>query len=270
MIYRVVMRIVEILRNWPNGNRREHYFVKNGRRVGVSRAWYENSLLRERVGYDEDPAKCEEYYMNGNKSVEYYFRGWDYVGEYKRWYETGEFAVRYEFGGDGVLNGVYEKYYRSGEIYERFRYERGKIHGGYWRWDRDGVLMDEVVFEYGEVKHVNVFLDDMNRNIALGQGEIVVWKRCRYNPYCFVSSRKVYVRLLIGADVRRGMCMGEYGYEGRVSEGKVLEITDDQGNSYPEAVWRDRNGENIITFKLGETVGSAEGITVYRDKVLCD
>ncbi|MEO0469718.1 MAG: hypothetical protein AAF206_08870 [Bacteroidota bacterium] len=80
-------------------------------------------------------------------SQRYTYQGKPFTGvsiEVSKYWETVETTFL-----DGVMEGHYREWYQSGGIKEECFLHKGVIHGVMWKWNKEGELVEEAIYELG-------------------------------------------------------------------------------------------------------------------------
>jgi len=115
-----------------NGNLNFKMEVRNGVLHGMS--IYYN---------DSGNVKSEERYLNGlRQGVHRIYTGYGST--------EGRFVFQERLYKDDVLHGVFKVYWSDQQLRERTNYSLGRRHGLHEEWDRDGNLISQKYYEYGQ------------------------------------------------------------------------------------------------------------------------
>jgi len=113
---------------YKNGQLKNHYHYKDGKRHGECKWWYESGNRQEHA-----------HYKDGKK-----------YGEFKHWYWNGQLWQHYHCK-DGKKHGKCKWWYVSGKRWEHAHYKYGKKHGEFKEWYCDGRLLRHLHFRGGKV-----------------------------------------------------------------------------------------------------------------------
>jgi MORN repeat protein len=107
--------------NYPSGQIKSEFTIKNGEMNGISRDWHENGRLAE-----EKP-----------------FRKGALHGVCRQWNNKGELLGTSRFKSG---TGIDQKWHENGQIASEFSYVRGKPCGRLRLWDPDGMLVGQLFY----------------------------------------------------------------------------------------------------------------------------
>lgn len=105
-----------LISNYANGNLKSEIFYEEGKKNGSEKYWLENGDLAQ-----------ERFYINGLKT-----------GIHSAWWDLETPKFVYHFNNQGEFDGEVKEWYRSGQLYMRFNYKKGKESGSQRLWKIDG------------------------------------------------------------------------------------------------------------------------------------
>jgi antitoxin component YwqK of YwqJK toxin-antitoxin module len=232
-----------------------YYFLnEKGNKEGK---WYQYDYLR-RIVHEVD-------YKNGVKD------GLDtwYDAHYSKEIET-PFKDGQEHGTSivwyaGGSKKYFEREYDNGKLKKSTQYDyfTGNKVSEVTYNDKDYIEITfsdskriQIVKRENEKMSIVSLLDEEGRECNLPSGKIIVWKACRH------EKTDVYVKIEVPAEAKRLTVIEpkyeKFTYKSRISSGRVLEITDKEGNQYKDAksfIFKD----NELTYIVGEIVESENG-----------
>lgn len=226
---------------------------------GIFRQWFESAKPGDR-----------------EKLIIEYKNGWN-DGQYLEWWPNGQLKCNRNYNR-GHLDSVSETWYDNGQSEINCNFQLGNFHGPYTKWRQDGNLLSQYIYSQGTMTHILSDRDGRGREYVLGPGQITVWKACRI-PNTEIN---VYVELLVPAHAQRvtTRMTGQYNYKARVSEAKVVSITDKYGLKHQTATSFVYRGKTL-SYTVGETVRAdgfdnnpqhdcGHGINVHLNRDHCD
>ena len=118
-----------------DGEKKEEYFIKDGKKYGSCKEWYQNGNMKLdcNMKYDNLDGYCTSWYENGKlKSVAFYVKN-KFEGPRREYYENGNLKISGNYQA-GKNEGEYVKYGDAGNTIciENFRF--GKRNGLEIKW----------------------------------------------------------------------------------------------------------------------------------------
>jgi antitoxin component YwqK of YwqJK toxin-antitoxin module len=235
----------------------EEQKFKNGIKDGVQKNFHENGKIESLTTYKDGmkEGKCLSFHKNGAKFEEYNRVNGEIDGKYLCWYDNGQKSCEYEF-------------------------KNGNPHGPSLTWSLDTKEVTKQEYQNGVVVKTTNYrrsLDEHGRNYVLGTGTLIVWKACGKNGI------GVYVKLEVPEHAQRitpTVTNTRLKYKSRVSEARVLEIVDRNGEQYKECdsfVYKDKTMKYVLgaivkpdDFDSDESNECAKGLHVFAYKDHCD
>jgi uncharacterized protein len=135
----------------PNGNKRNHYFVKDGKAQGTVELYYLCGVLSEKLNYNngEPDGKGETYYPNGKVKEQYRHVAGKLDGEYITFTVDGKLKSKFSYKA-GSAEGPYIEYYPSGKIATTGTYLNNETHGEWKYYYSNGKLNRAGSFNNGK------------------------------------------------------------------------------------------------------------------------
>jgi len=137
---------------WPNGNKKEQNYYKNGNEHGECTYWFYNGNKEQEGSHRQ--GECEGLYTwwfdNGDVRSKQMFENGKWHGECIWWYPDGTINSKSQFV-EGKNHGPSEHYFRNGKLRLREIYEEGVIVH-HQQWTIEG-------FDYGESDYVDGHLE---------------------------------------------------------------------------------------------------------------
>ena len=155
-------------------------FDLNGKREGVWKKYYSNNNIRyegtfkagKEIGvfkyYDitnsTHPTIIKTFEQNSNlAAVNFYsikgviessgkMDGKNRIGTWLYYYPDGKTLMIEENYKNGVLDGIYKSYYKTGKITEILNYKAGKLDGSAKRFADNGILLDDLNYNNGKLR----------------------------------------------------------------------------------------------------------------------
>ncbi len=270
---------------FSDGTEKKSVEVKDGVRNGKALKYHANGTLKLICHYKDD--KCHGEYKKYNcNGVLICQREYVEGRPFGRMLMYNDYGLLIEDSDNtnGVYEGVKYTYYNDGKLANKIFF-KGELNCKEIIYHRDGseyvtrefntknILyfnnekqdfqegIKHIMYDTFENQHlfrITSMLDNHDRECALKDGAIEVWKVCRVN----VNGQLiyVYVRLLVPKEAKRitpfdGLIPS---YKSRVEYAKVIEIIDTNGTRYHKAssfIFKDKT----IDYVLGDTV-YADGI----------
>jgi antitoxin component YwqK of YwqJK toxin-antitoxin module/Tfp pilus assembly protein PilF len=124
----------EITVYYPEGEKKEHFFMPNDQIAGEAQTYYRCGQLREKLNYRDGKREGmgESFSAKGTKTAAYTYKNNLLDGEYITYYPTGEIQSKKQFTG-GVLNGNYREYYTNGKIQTSGEFVKDQ-RSGIWKF----------------------------------------------------------------------------------------------------------------------------------------
>lgn len=122
---------------YPNGQKREEFFCKDGKKTGWVYVWYEDGTLR-----------CQEWFEQGEAN-----------GIYLEWYNNGVLWFRH-YNKNGNRDGEYRIWHENGKPEVITQYKNGEIDGAYTELSADGEILEESFHVDGKEKWSKILDDD--------------------------------------------------------------------------------------------------------------
>lgn len=125
------------------------YYDANGRRHGLTRAYYDEALtkpLHATPFYEGKVHGIQTFwYENGNMEERFYYQQGNLQGSSQTWYENGQLAEECNFNNN-LLDGSYKTWFNNGVPKSDGTYLNGKKEGTWTLWYGDGTKL--AVHEY--------------------------------------------------------------------------------------------------------------------------
>jgi len=128
---------------------RKHFLITESNTI-VEKYYYPNGELAK----DNNGRDRKEWYSNGDLklSVTSDTSIYNYPkGKVETYHNNGSVYTMYTYGDQGKLNGPYEKYYRSGKLWESGNYKNNKKEGNLKKWYRNGQVAEDHLMVSGKI-----------------------------------------------------------------------------------------------------------------------
>jgi len=160
---------------YPDGALRYLGFFEDGKMEGWVQAWYNSGQMHSYQYYKNDKAEgwYFAYYENGQPNFQVQYVNGSKEGETKEWWPNGQLRA-YGYYKNNLTHGDYHEWFdengdtyvwmqfENGKQYKQQKYFQGKLveliylkddkkHGKYKRWNADGELVEDCIYENGEV-----------------------------------------------------------------------------------------------------------------------
>lgn len=141
-------------RAYPSGAKIEEGQYKDDRREGVWKKYFPSGLLRSEITYSNGKPSgyYAIYYTNGNLEEQGSWYDEKNVGEFKRFYDNGKLQHHFYFDERGKRYGFQYYFHENGNPALVVDIKNGVESGSYKRYNADGILAEEKLFENGKVK----------------------------------------------------------------------------------------------------------------------
>jgi antitoxin component YwqK of YwqJK toxin-antitoxin module len=128
---------------YDNGQlRSETIYDPKTRRLRSVKTWYPDGSKYMVDEYLHDNTnQYEAYYSNGElqeKRINGKIEKYPPKGQIELFYNNGQLKSSYQYSDQGELNGPYEIYYSSGQMWEKGSYKNGKKDGRLQKWYTNG------------------------------------------------------------------------------------------------------------------------------------
>ena len=136
-----------------NGELKEEYVVKNGKRHGFYKK-YKHEKLNVICEYKDGKkhGKYIKYHCDQvQKHNQCFYKNDQKHGIYKQWNENGDLNISCMYQ-NGKKHGLYQEWYDIGGLYISCMYQNGKKHGLYQEWYDNGGLYLSCMYQNGK-KH---------------------------------------------------------------------------------------------------------------------
>jgi antitoxin component YwqK of YwqJK toxin-antitoxin module/Flp pilus assembly protein TadD len=124
----------EVTQYFPNGNKRERFFLNDGKINGDVDLFYECGILSERVHYKDDlrEGKGTQFYPNGKTKMTYAYTNSEATGEFVSYFENGKVSNRTNYK-NGKIHGKYISFFSNGKIKLEGEYQEDNAIGT-WKY----------------------------------------------------------------------------------------------------------------------------------------
>ncbi len=124
----------EIVVFYPTGEKREHFFLKDGKTDGPVEIFYQCGSLKEKLTYKNGEIDGEgtQYFTNGEKRTVYNYKSGKVHGMYTTFFEDGKIRSRYT-NRDGKAEGLFESFHANGKLAASGQYLDDKLDGE-WKY----------------------------------------------------------------------------------------------------------------------------------------
>jgi antitoxin component YwqK of YwqJK toxin-antitoxin module len=255
---------------------------ENNFKIGIYQKWHNTGEKYYICEYIDGKlnGKYEKWYENGHRDHICEYIDGKLNGKYETWYENEQRYRICEYV-NGKRNGKHEAWYENGQCDHICEYIDGKLNGKYETYNIYGIKLFEGEFKNDVPTNIIAARDNKGRNCILDDGVIEVWKACRsYNNKKCVSVN-VYVKLSVPRRARRVTLYNICGYssKSRVEYAQVVNIVDEFGNHYEEALsFVHKNklvyhvGKIVLPDKFDDNINNkcSHGINVHLYKDQCD
>lgn len=131
----------EITSFHPNGNKKNHYFIKDTKAHGTVELYYLCGVMSEKLNYNngEPDGKGETYYPNGNVKEKYSHVTGKLDGEYITYFADGKLKSKLLYKA-GSLEGPYTEYFSNGKVSATGTYLNNETHGEWTYYYSNGKL----------------------------------------------------------------------------------------------------------------------------------
>jgi uncharacterized protein len=125
----------------PNGNKRNHYFFKDGKTNGTVELFYLCGTLSEKLNYNDDEVDGlgETYYPNGKVKEKFSHIAGKFDGEYITHFEDGKLKNKFVYKA-GKVEGPHIEYFANGKIATTGTYLNNEMHGEWKYYYSNGKL----------------------------------------------------------------------------------------------------------------------------------
>ena len=126
---------------YPNGMRREHFFLKDGEIHGNVELFFPCGALKEKLAYQNGKrhGKGQTYHENGATKMTYEYTDNKGNGEFRTYYATGVLQ-EVENYKDDVLSGEYRSYFPNSKLESDGQYVNGEGIGQWSHYHNNGKL----------------------------------------------------------------------------------------------------------------------------------
>jgi len=140
----------EVTLLYENGNKREHFFLKDNEIDGNVELYYSCGVTKENLQFKagERNGKGTEYYPNGKVKLTFEYVAGKANGEFVDYYENGKPASRRNFTND-LLNGKYYSYFANGNVHVEGQYINDEPTGIWKYYYQNGQLDYSGKYEKG-------------------------------------------------------------------------------------------------------------------------
>ena len=243
---------------------------------------------------DEEGKRQGKYismYDNGKKRFEFSYKDDKLEGAYREWHANGQ-KFRECIYKNGKLEGAYLEWHDNGQKCKECYYKNNELEGKYTAWHNNSLLSGfyarfflptkklyykELIFKNGKITKIISMIDGDGRETVLPEGEIVVWKACKY------KNTNVYVKIKVPKEAKRVTVYSrdpDRIYKARIEYGTVIEIVDEHDNNYTEATSFICPFDKKINYIVGQQIRGdgydddintkcGQGISVHRYKDHC-
>jgi antitoxin component YwqK of YwqJK toxin-antitoxin module len=141
-------------RSYPTGAKVEEGFYKDDLRDGVWKKYYPSGKLRSEITYvlGKPHGYYVTFYSNGGIEEQGNWIDEKNVGEFKRYYENGKVHQHFYFNEQGKRHGIQYYFHENGNPALVVDIKNGIESGLQKRFNPDGTLAEEKIFEHGKVK----------------------------------------------------------------------------------------------------------------------
>jgi antitoxin component YwqK of YwqJK toxin-antitoxin module/tetratricopeptide (TPR) repeat protein len=120
----------EVTAFYPDGSKRQHFFLKNDVIEGEVELYHPCGGLREKLIYKAGKrnGKGESFYPNGKTDMVYEYTDDKATGVFTGYYSNGQIYNKSPYKND-LLDGTYEEYYANGKLKTKGTYINNKSDG---------------------------------------------------------------------------------------------------------------------------------------------
>jgi antitoxin component YwqK of YwqJK toxin-antitoxin module len=182
-----------------NGQGKINQFDLNGKRTGVWKKYYTNKNIRyqgkfkagKEIGIfkyysaisSKHPIVIKTFNANNTiATVKFYsvegvlestgeMQGKNRIGKWLYFQPDGKTLMIEENYENGVLNGEFKSYYKTGQITEILNYKNGELHGNTKRYADNGALLDDLNYKEGKLQGLAKYYNIEGQLIYTGNYE---------------------------------------------------------------------------------------------------
>jgi len=140
----------EITLYYPNGNKREYFYLKDELTEGTVDIFFDCGGLKEKIAYTAGKrnGKGVMYYASGKPEMTYQYENDNATGEFLSYYQNGKLYSK-AFYKDDMLDGQYNSYYSNGNTMKEGNYVGGKLDGVWKKYLSNGKLQSSGAYVKG-------------------------------------------------------------------------------------------------------------------------
>jgi len=150
---------------YSNNNIRYEGTFKAGKETGVFK-YYDitdssHPTITKKFKPNSITATVKFYTLKGTLESSGEMRGKNRIGTWLYYYPDEKTLMIEENYENGILDGSYKSFYKTGKITEILNYKNGKLHGNAKRYADNGVLLDDLNYNNGKLegaaKYYNIY-----------------------------------------------------------------------------------------------------------------
>jgi antitoxin component YwqK of YwqJK toxin-antitoxin module len=143
-------------RQFPPQATVEEGMYKDDRREGLWKKYWPNGKLRSEITYTSGKplGPYRVYYQSGQMEELGFWDDGKNTGEFKRFYSNGNMNQHFYFGTNGKRNGIQYYFHENGRPALVVEISNGMESGSMKRYNEDGELIEEKIFENGKIRKV--------------------------------------------------------------------------------------------------------------------
>lgn len=141
---------------YTNNNIRYEGEFKAGKEIGVFKFYSalssKHPIIIKTFNYTNKVAAVKFYTIEGVLESIGEMQGENRIGKWQYFQPDGKTLLIEENYENGVLNGEFKSYYKTGKITEILNYKNGKLHGNSKRYADNGKLLDDLTYYEGKLQ----------------------------------------------------------------------------------------------------------------------
>lgn len=143
-------------KHYTNKNIRYEGKFKSGKEIGVFKYYNaissKHPVIIKTYAANNDIATVKFYTIEGVLESTGEMQGKNRIGKWLYFQPDGKALMIEENYENGVLNGEFKSYYKTGKITEFLNYKNGKLHGNTKRFADNGALLDDLNYKEGKLE----------------------------------------------------------------------------------------------------------------------
>ncbi len=160
---------------YTNNNIRYEGQFKNGKEVGVFKYYSITSskypIAIKKFNSNNTIASVKFYTVEGILESKGEMDGKKRIGKWQYYHPDGKTIMIEENYLNGVLEGEFKSYYKTGKITEILNYKTGKLHGNTKRFADNGILLDDLNYKNGKLEGLAKYYNVDGKLIYTGKYE---------------------------------------------------------------------------------------------------